>query len=100
METDHLASKDAGVKQAEKYLVSWRYIRWLQMAIGLFVMGWGFYGQLAYPFYDAPLILGIVHPWVLFMLGLAAVTEAFWEKRARDKRLIVALARNHGTTVN
>ena len=100
MGTGRLSSIEPAIERAESYLVAWRYLRWVQMAFGFFLIGWGIYAQQTSIGSNPPLILGVLHPFVIFVLGLGAVSEAFWEKRARDKRLIVALARDHDVAVN
>jgi hypothetical protein len=100
METERLSSKKTEIQRAENYLAAWRYLKWVQLVIGALLICWGFYAQHISLPSNPELALGVFHPFVLLALGIGTVSEALGEKRARDKRLILELSKDHASEVN
>jgi hypothetical protein len=99
--TTKLSNSDKSkIEWAKSYLDFWRYWRWIQIAIGLVIIGSGFHVILSASGSSLPLMFGILHPAVVVGLGSATLGDAVWEKRAKDRRLILKLAERHETGVH
>ena len=97
MATELTPSEQSKIEWATTYLEFWKYWRWIQIAIGLVIIGWGFQVISSASNPSLPLMFGILHPVVVVALGSGILGEAIWEKRAKDRRLILKLSKRRET---